>query len=330
MARFAAELQIDKRLIEMSKRSCHRITRRREEEQVVGVAKILQTRKRIEFPVERREVDIGEKAGSGSAKRDALRGAQGLSLVFASKPHAVFEKSKEVVIWIDQLGKLCEKQLVVDGGKIVGDIAFREEQRRIRGSQKLGDLSLAAVEAEATQAISVRVRRKPGVEASAKQPVKEEINQAFFPRIDVQSTAPAAEVAVQRDGRPKRKGFARKGAVDAGEILEARAGEVIKISFVGGGKQSFAPGKERLGVETDGCFVEFGFAIKIAPVQFRAPPKIAIQRETACRVRLQSARILDLTRRNRQWLGDGNGRTRLGHQDDHRVAQVYRWRILAD
>ena len=114
------------------------------------------------------------------------------------------------------------------------------------------------------------------------------------------------------------------------EIVETRAGEVVQIALIGRSKQSFAPGKERLGVETDGCFVEFGFAIKIAPVQFRAPPKIAIQRETACRVRLQSARILDLTRRNRQWLGDGNGRTRLGHQDDHRVAQVYRWRILAD
>ncbi len=142
------------------------------EEQVVGVAKILQTRKRIEFPVERREVDIGEKAGSGSAKRDALRGAQRLPCIFASKPHAILEETEEIVFGIDEIRELREKQLVVDGWKIGSDVAFREEQRRIRSSKELRDVSLAAVEAEPAQAVGIGIFRKPSVKARAQKPVK--------------------------------------------------------------------------------------------------------------------------------------------------------------
>ena len=74
---------------------------------------------------------------------------------------------------------------------------------------------------------------------------------------------------MQGDARTKSEGGPLECAVEGGKVLGAATGEIVEIFFVGGSEQSFAPGEEGLGIETDGALVEFRFVVEVAPAAFR-------------------------------------------------------------
>ena len=73
---------------------------------------------------------------------------------------------------------------------------------------------------------------------------------------------------MEGDAGAESEGFFLQCTVNCGQVLGATAGEIIKIFFIGGGEEGFAPGKEGLGVEADGAFVKFCLVVKIAPSAF--------------------------------------------------------------
>ena len=186
--------------------------------------------------------------------------------------------------------------MMVDGRKITGDVAFHNEKGEFRSGENSGDSPLATVQAKPPQAVCIRVLRKPIVQLGAQEPVEEQINEPFFPGINIESAALAAEVAMQCDSRSKRKRFPSKRAVNLREVVQARTSKVIKIAFVSRGEQGLAPGEKWLRVEPNGRFVEIGFAIQIGPAELRAIRRIDAARDVTCRVLRQSGRILEQPR----------------------------------
>lgn len=196
----------------------------------------MQSEKRIEFPIKRREVNIGQKAGSWCPKCNALRGAQRLTRVFVRKFNALSEEVKEVVIRIDEIRELREKQFVIHGRKIAGDVALRNEKGKFHSGEDSSDFPLATVQAKPPQAVCIRVLRKPFMKPGAQEPIEEQINEPFFSGINVQSAALSAEVAMQCDSGPKRKRFPSQRAANLRKVVQARTCKVIKIAFVGRGE----------------------------------------------------------------------------------------------
>jgi len=236
MVWLAAKLQVHYRCVKAGESRLDRPTRGSEQKQIVSVAEIMQSGNRIEFPIKRCEVKIGQKAGSWCSKCDALRGAQRLPRVFVGEFNALSEEVKKVVIRIDEIRKLREKQFVVHGRKIAGDVALRNEQGAFHSREDSSDFPLATVQAKPPQAVCIRVLRKPFMKPGAQKSIEEQINKPFFPGIDVQSSALSAEVAMQCDSGPKRKRFPSQRAVNLRKVMQARTCKVIKIAFVGRGE----------------------------------------------------------------------------------------------
>ena len=62
---------------------------------------------------------------------------------------------------------------------------------------------------------------------SCEKTVEKEIDEAFFPRIDIQGTLFAAKIAMQCDAGSKGERFAAERVVDRSKMAHAVAGEVV-------------------------------------------------------------------------------------------------------
>jgi|SRR6185369_7164970 hypothetical protein len=108
------------------------------------------------------------------------------------------------------------------------------------------------------------------VEAGGKKAVEKKIDEALFPRVDIQSALLATKIAMQRDARAEVERLVAERVVDGGKVAQAVAGEVVQIVIVGGSEERFAPGEEGFGVEGDRGLVELGFVVKVAPAKTNA------------------------------------------------------------
>jgi len=77
--------------------------------------------------------------------------------------------------------------------------------------------------------------------------------------------------------------------MDFREIAQTRTSKIIEVAFIGRRKESFAPGKKRLRVKTNGSFVKIGFTVDIAPSEF---PRTVVEGKVMDGGVVQSAGIL--------------------------------------
>ena len=67
------------------------------------------------------------------------------------------------------------------------------------------------------------------VEAGGKKAVEKKIDEALFPRVDIQSALLATKIAMQRDARAEVERLVAERVVDGGKVAQAVAGEVVQI-----------------------------------------------------------------------------------------------------
>lgn len=199
----------------------------RKEEDVIRVAEIMEPGDGVEPAIEGSEVEVCEKASDGSAKGYSLIGRAELLAVEVGETDASFEQVEQVVVLGDEAADLVQEKFVGDGGEVGGNVAFGDEERRIAGREEASDFALAAIETEAAKPVSVGIARDKFMEARGKQAVEQEINEAFFPRIDVESALFAFKISMENDTWTIREVFGPKRAMDGVEILRAATSEVV-------------------------------------------------------------------------------------------------------
>jgi len=241
MAGFARKTQRGQLLFEVGHGCLCNLAASGEEKQVIGVAEVMKGGQAIEKPVERREKEIGEEACDGSAERNALIRPGHLSAILILETNTILQEAEKVILRINNFANLLKKQIMADRGKVAGDIPLRDEQGRVLAVKEPGNRTLAAVEPKTAQSVGIGIAGKPGMQSTAQQTVEEQVNQALFPRVNIQRPAFSSEISVQSDSRPKSKRFLPQRAMQGREVLRAPPGEVVKILLVGRGKQSFAP-----------------------------------------------------------------------------------------
>lgn len=116
----------------------------REEEQVIGVAEVVKGRQAVKKPIERREIKISEEARDGGAEGDSLIRPGRLSSILILETNTILQQAEKVVLRIHNFANLLKEQVMVDRGKIAGDIPFRDEQGRVLALKEPGNRTLAA------------------------------------------------------------------------------------------------------------------------------------------------------------------------------------------
>jgi hypothetical protein len=65
------------------------------------------------------------------------------------------------------------------------------------------------------------------IQARGEKAVEKEIDEALFPRIDIQSALLATKIAMQRHGRAELERLVAERIMDRSEIAQSVAGEVV-------------------------------------------------------------------------------------------------------
>src|SRR5579884_1651330 len=95
--------------------------------------------------------------------------------------------------------------------------------------------------------------------------VEQQIDDALFPRSDVEGPMLAVEVVVQSKRRAKDKLLATQCGVKLVEAAQSTAGEIIERFAVGGRTERLSPLKQRLGVHAHCGAIEFSLGVHITP-----------------------------------------------------------------
>ena len=116
-------------------------------------------------------------------------------------------------------------------------------------------------------AVSVRIWRKPVVEPPVKHAVKHQVNDALFPRRNVQCATLSVEIVREPNRGPELECLTLKRTVNRIQTSQAASRKLVQVLAVGRYVESFAPVKQRLGVHAHGRLVQFDLAIHVLPTK---------------------------------------------------------------
>src|SRR5579871_165883 len=127
----------------------------------------------LNCPIYTGEIQVREDTSARAAKRNSDGSAMRPSLVLIPEANALLHQLEEVIVGIDVLSNLPQKNLMVHGREIIRHIALHRIHWTFGRPEYSCDPRLTAVQSESMVTVGISRRREPMI----KPPIQHSVNQ---------------------------------------------------------------------------------------------------------------------------------------------------------